>query len=252
MVRETKCATPILLGFWVLGLGVLQGQSYGPGAQVRTISAAEFQSGDSQSESIGSDGYLSLPTSSLGDSPTFSKYWAPLGLPEGASIEKVCLWANDSDTDYSVDATLVAAKLTPGGESPMFKEIAEPVFSTSDLAYRVYCADVAHTVRGRIDIDGDGTLDAVAYYVTTSLAFSDHLGVGAVQITWRRSVSAPPPVPTFGDVPVTDPAYAHIEALAASGITVGCPNGNFCPDASLTRRQMAVFLSKALGLYWPD
>ena len=32
----------------------------------------------------------------------------------------------------------------------------------------------------------------------------------------------------------------------------GCGSGNFCPDSPLTRRQMAVFLSKALGLHWPN
>ena len=47
-----------------------------------------------------------------------------------------------------------------------------------------------------------------------------------------------------------DSAWPHIEALASSGITVGCGAGVFCPDATLTRRQMAVFLAKALGLDW--
>jgi hypothetical protein len=39
--------------------------------------------------------------------------------------------------------------------------------------------------------------------------------------------------------------------LAASGVTVGCGGGNYCPDAPLTRRKMAVCLAKALGLQWP-
>jgi hypothetical protein len=34
-------------------------------------------------------------------------------------------------------------------------------------------------------------------------------------------------------------------------VTAGRGNGNFCPDQPLTRGQMAVFLSKALGLHWP-
>jgi hypothetical protein len=42
-----------------------------------------------------------------------------------------------------------------------------------------------------------------------------------------------------------------VEALVASGITAGCGNGNFCPDAPSTRRQMAVFLTEALGLHRP-
>jgi hypothetical protein len=37
----------------------------------------------------------------------------------------------------------------------------------------------------------------------------------------------------------------------ASGITAGCGGGNYCPDAP-TRRQMAIFLAKALGLHWGD
>jgi hypothetical protein len=36
----------------------------------------------------------------------------------------------------------------------------------------------------------------------------------------------------------------------ASGITAGCGGGNYCPDAPLTRGQMAVFLSKGLGLHF--
>jgi hypothetical protein len=34
------------------------------------------------------------------------------------------------------------------------------------------------------------------------------------------------------------------------GSRSGCGGGNFCPDAAVTRGQMAVFLAKALGLHW--
>jgi hypothetical protein len=71
------------------------------------------------------------------------------------------------------------------------------------------------------------------------------------EIWWRRVVSPPPANPTFNDVPASDFGFQYIEALAASGITGGCGGGNYCPDASLTRRQMAIFLAKALGLHWP-
>jgi S-layer homology domain len=75
---------------------------------------------------------------------------------------------------------------------------------------------------------------------------------GWVEIWWHRSVSPPPASPTFGDVPTTDLGYSYVEAMAASKITGGCGGGNFCPDANLTRRQMAIFLAKALGLHWPN
>ena len=58
-----------------------------------------------------------------------------------------------------------------------------------------------------------------------------------------------PPAATgavFGDVPANAFAAAWIERLAAEGIASGCGGGNFCPIASVTRAQMAVFLLKAL------
>jgi S-layer homology domain len=70
-------------------------------------------------------------------------------------------------------------------------------------------------------------------------------------IGYVLQVSPAPGSPTFNDVPVSDPAFQYIEALVASGVTAGCGGGNYCPDSPLTRRQMAVFLAKALGLQWP-
>ncbi len=75
---------------------------------------------------------------------------------------------------------------------------------------------------------------------------------GAVRVYYQLQVSPAPGAATFNDVPTSDPAFQFIEALVASGITAGCGGGNYCPDAPLTRRQMAVFLAKALGLHWPD
>lgn len=72
-----------------------------------------------------------------------------------------------------------------------------------------------------------------------------------VEIWWRRQVSPAPESPSFADVPTTDFGYQYIEALNSSSITGGCGSGNYCPDAPLTRRQMAIFLSLALGLHWP-
>jgi|GEM_PF-5514240 len=36
----------------------------------------------------------------------------------------------------------------------------------------------------------------------------------------------------------------HIEKFKELNITSGCGNGNYCPDDSVTRAQMAVFLTK--------
>jgi hypothetical protein len=56
----------------------------------------------------------------------------------------------------------------------------------------------------------------------------------------------PPPATgtVFLDVPASNPFAPWIENLAALGITGGCGSGNYCPTASVTRAQMAVFLLK--------
>jgi len=52
----------------------------------------------------------------------------------------------------------------------------------------------------------------------------------------------------FNDVPVTHWAAPWIKQLAAEGITGGCGGDNYCPNNSVTRAQMAVFLVKTFNL----
>jgi Leucine-rich repeat (LRR) protein len=57
-----------------------------------------------------------------------------------------------------------------------------------------------------------------------------------------------PPAATgtvFSDVPISYWSAAWIEKLSADGITGGCGGGNYCPEASVTRAQMAIFLLRA-------
>ena len=58
----------------------------------------------------------------------------------------------------------------------------------------------------------------------------------------------PPPATgtVFADVPQNAPLAAWIEELASLEITGGCGGGNYCPDATVTRAQMAIFLLKTL------
>jgi len=57
-----------------------------------------------------------------------------------------------------------------------------------------------------------------------------------------------PPAATgnvFLDVGANDFAASFIEQLSSDGITSGCGNNNYCPNADVTRAQMAVFLLRA-------
>jgi hypothetical protein len=72
----------------------------------------------------------------------------------------------------------------------------------------------------------------------------------SVRVYYQLRVGPAPATASFGDVPPSHPFFQFVEALVASGITAGCGGGNYCPDSALTRGQMAVFLSKALGLHF--
>jgi hypothetical protein len=52
----------------------------------------------------------------------------------------------------------------------------------------------------------------------------------------------------FGDVQPTHWAAAWIKQLVVEGITAGCGSGNYCPEAPVTRAQMAVFLVRTFNL----
>ena len=46
----------------------------------------------------------------------------------------------------------------------------------------------------------------------------------------------------FSDIPAKHFAAAWIKQLAEEGITADCGGGKFCPNQSVTRAEMAVFL----------
>ncbi len=49
-------------------------------------------------------------------------------------------------------------------------------------------------------------------------------------------------IPVFKDVPVGAFGFQWIQKLYELGITAGCGGGNFCPNSSLTRDDLAIFL----------
>jgi glucose/arabinose dehydrogenase len=49
----------------------------------------------------------------------------------------------------------------------------------------------------------------------------------------------------FTDVPPSNPFHADVVTIVRDGVTAGCGTGIYCPNASVTRAQMAVFLLRA-------
>jgi hypothetical protein len=253
MKQLTSCRLAVRSLGALLFAGFVQAQSYGPDAQTRTIGAANFDSKPTDAEAyhstLGGDGYVEA----YYDLPYVLGFQAPLDLPEGSAIDQVCLFSRGDGIDV-VTVSLKAVKLVPPGEAASAADLPGTILTTNPASgyFRNCTGPLSLTLRSTTDVDGDGLPDVVSYRVDAIIQnlLPSGAGLGAVQIAWRRQVSPPPPTATFADVPETDGAWPHVEALAASGITAGCGGGTYCPDATLTRRPMAVFLAKAFGLDW--
>ena len=86
-------------------------------------------------------------------------------------------------------------------------------------------------------------------YCPESIVTRDQMAVFLLRSKYGSSYV--PPAATgamFDDVPVDHWAADWIEQLAVEGITGGCDASNYCPDAEVSRDQMAVFLVRTFEL----
>jgi len=232
----------------VLAAGTAVAQSFGPGDQVLSVDASAFLGFDIVG-GFTNEGYLfAFGGSSL-------LVYAPLALPDGAEITQICLYARNEDPADVVDLGLQAVKLVSGGLAPGVVDVPGTLLVADfHFGFGTVCTDpISYVFHETADVDNDGTSEIVAHRLWAYVP-AGAFGLGGARITWHRQVSAAPATASFGDVPPEHPFFPYVEALRASGVTGGCQTSPplFCPDAPLTRGQMAAFLAIALGLHWSE
>lgn len=124
-----------------------------------------------------------------------------------------------------------------------------------EVAYGIKSGNVGggfaiDSVTGELSVAKALDYETIPAYVLSVTASDPFLSDTASVVIVVADVDEPEPAPTFKDVPATHTFYHDIEWLAATAITLGCNppvNDMFCPDASVTRGQMAAFLHRALG-----
>ncbi len=70
------------------------------------------------------------------------------------------------------------------------------------------------------------------------------VGIVALMLAVPVAVSAGH---VFSDVPTSSTYHTTVARLVGAGITGGCGAGKYCPNAAVTRGQMAAFLNRGLG-----
>ena len=170
----------------------------------------------------------------------------PLNLPAGAKIDTYQVVVYDrSDTADVSAAFVVCPTISVTNPCLAFGSMASS--GTSGSPFNGYLTK---------DLSGIGLVvnkAAALYFVQVTMHQTDaSTRFRQVNVFYHLQISPAPAVATFGDVPTTHTYFRAIEALAASGITQGCGNGNFCPNQNVTRGEMAAFFARALGLHFPD
>jgi len=212
--------------------------SFGPGTNVLSIGSSAFIPIDSTTTWTW-DGNNLARIRTGGMWPWFN---APVVLPSGAHVVQVSLEVYDGDAANDVYEFFVTNPGTPSGTW------------TSVSAGSVTSASPGWTyINESLDVTIDNLNNSYAIEVNAGgIGTTPNVEFRRALVYYNLQVSPAPALPAFLDVPTDHPFFQYIAAFAAAGITGGCGSGNFCPNAPLTRGQMAVFMSKALGLYWPN
>jgi photosystem II stability/assembly factor-like uncharacterized protein len=117
--------------------------------------------------------------------------------------------------------------------------------TTGDGCFRnATTADDWITINSSTVATGSGTVTYSVSENPTGASRSGIITVAGLSFTIYQAAA-------FNDVPGNHPFYQEISKLSARGITAGCGGGNFCPDAVVTREQMAAFILRARGEFQP-
>ena len=163
----------------------------------------------------------------------------PIHLPEGALLEEVDFYYYDTVIGSEPGFSLIRIGQGPG----------ENILNTNLPTWDSGQNNASFPINPAHEIHNEGFVYVLNFAADTVDA-THYQGLYNITIRYRLQVSPPPAVATFNDVPTGHPFFQFVEALASSGITAGCGYIHFCPDQALSRGQMAVFLSKALGLHF--
>jgi hypothetical protein len=199
------------------------------------LSAWDFNVANSQGQSVSLSGSYRVCVGG----PCF--FLAGVLLPAGALVTRVEL--DGCDNDPTQQLTFFLFRLASPNTTGMGTNLSIPGNTTGGAA-TPGCGVFSDDLISPETIDNEANTYQLHVVANTAVFFT------AVRVYYTLQVSPAPAVATFSDVPTSHPFFQFVEALAASGITAGCGGGNYCPDAPLTRGQMAVFLSLGLGLHF--
>jgi hypothetical protein len=158
------------------------------------------------------------------------------GYPDGLYHSEVAVTRDQMAVYVSRALAGGDANVPEAGSDPTFSDVLEDHWAYGYVEY----AAQQQVVRGFSDgLYRPGLeLDRgqMAVYIARSIAGSDD------------AVPSPTGAPSFEDVPDTFWSCRHVEYCVSQGVVAGYEDGLYHPELTVTRDQMAVYVSRAFGL----
>jgi hypothetical protein len=209
-----------------------------------------------------STGVLSLQVDNCGTTTESTLYADSTGGPQVITVTSTapsCSWNASTasgwiqlSTSGGVGTGSVTATLAPnstgavltgviliGGQSiAVTQRITPQVFE--DVPPSVYYFDPVNALYNK-HITAGCASDPLIYCPDMNIP-RWQMAVFVVRAVFGGDNFTAPTIPVFNDVPSGSPGFAWIQEMSVLGITEGCGNGDFCPNETVARDQMAVFV----------
>jgi hypothetical protein len=208
------------------------------------IEARAGNSGPAQLNRSRTDSYEIMTDATFLDVPTSYFAWNFVESLNLARITSGCD-ANNYCPDISVTRAQMAVFLERGMRGYTFT----PPTETGTVFADVLSGSFAAAWIEKLAADGITSGCGGGNYCPNTAVSRAQMAVFLLRAKYSSSYTPPASsCTTFADVPPGSFACEWIEQMLVEGITSGCGGGNYCPNAAVTRGQMAVFLNRAFGL----
>jgi hypothetical protein len=177
-------------------------------------------------------------TASCGWSAAPDSPWISVSPASGKGAGSFSITIAQNDTGVERNGTIAVAGVN----------IAVKQWSTlpkfNDVPTTAYYFDAANLMSARgITTGCNPTPNAL--YCPDQAALRSEMAVFLVRAVMGGDTFSYNPVPHFADVAPSDWSFKWVQKLYELKITVGCGAGLFCPNAAVTRDQMAAFIVRA-------
>jgi len=183
------------------------------------------------------------PATTFNDVPV--NYWAFSFIETLAASE---ITAGCGNNNYCPLSPVTRAQMAVFMERGMRGSDYVPPAATGTVFLDVGVNDFAASFIEQFSLDGITAGCGNNNYCPDAEVTRAQMAVFLLRAKHGAAYSPPTASGVFDDVPLSHWAVHWIEQLAAEGITAGCDNNNYCPDAVVTRDQMAVFLVRTFDL----